>query len=227
MGTIKAALQAENNEFITLHELLESLQQVEDGCTLEEAGQYLYRAIDQMGFPDFCFFDICDGIEVATDDELTRSICFLEEVALGHYKAGGDGSVFGFRRTEIERFLEANGVSLRLSNDASNAPLTDAELLGKYQDVEQEKARLQQENDRLTAEIEQLKNKSVGTRQLNNLLTVIAAACEYGRLDFKTPAKTAGVIRQTMSGMGVDVGETTIEGYLKKIPKALEDKATK
>ena len=44
MGIIKAALQAEDEQFISLHELLESLQKT-DNCTLEEAAQILCRKI--------------------------------------------------------------------------------------------------------------------------------------------------------------------------------------
>ncbi|MEN9842817.1 MAG: hypothetical protein RLZZ612_646 [Pseudomonadota bacterium] len=44
MGTIKAALEAEEREFISLYELLETLQKI-DQCTLREAAQYLNREL--------------------------------------------------------------------------------------------------------------------------------------------------------------------------------------
>lgn len=67
--------------------------------------------------------------------------------------------------------------------------------------------------------------KPLTTRERNNMLTTIAALCKEAKLDYRTPAKTAGLIRGVMAGMGVDVGETTIEGYLKKIPDVLESRA--
>lgn len=328
MGTIKAALQAEDQQFISLHELLESLQQVEDGCTLKEAAKYLLREIIRAKEDAPEFFGVPDarGTWWVVEDEPLRCLGYAADH--GEYKQqkdlqepSSDYFAYGFDRTAIEGFLKKRGVSIDLFFDIeersvlnenattlrkiggrpsgragqtdrggvdgaqkqagrnhgrSDEPSGVGELggrgasaagephrglhLGDKRGIEQGAAhseahgaaarqkeqlkehaeqknallekteqigKLQAENDRLTAEIEQLKNKPVGTRQLNNLLTVIAAACEHGKLNLETTAKTAGVIRQTMSGMGVDVGETTIEGYLKKIPKALEDKATK
>lgn len=62
----------------------------------------------------------------------------------------------------------------------------------------------------------------IRTRERNTLLTIIAALCREAKMDFAKPAKTAALIRGIMDGMGVDVGESTIEGHLKKIPEALE-----
>lgn len=257
MGTIKAALQAEDEQFISLHLLLEMLQ-IAENCTLADGAQYLCRQIYSANpTDDLSFFSLSPAKGMRWVNNKTPLELLLYVANSGFYAENKGNSYdgyensedipyhlgyffFGFKRTEIARFLETRGVFVDFSiktiyfaqspaYKAMNTPSTDTELLGKYRDAEREKARLQQENDRLTAEIEQLKNKPVGTRQLNTLLTIIAAACEYGKLELKTPAKTAGVIRQTMSGMGVDVGETTIEGYLKEIPTALalKSKATK
>jgi phage tail sheath protein FI len=53
------------------------------------------------------------------------------------------------------------------------------------------------------------------------LLCIIGALCKEAKLDYSKPAKTAALIQSTAARMGVSLGETTIEGYLKKIPDAL------
>jgi phage tail sheath protein FI len=62
---------------------------------------------------------------------------------------------------------------------------------------------------------------SVKTKERNTLLCIIAALCEEAKLDYTKPAKTAGLIQGAAQKMGVSIGETTIEGHLKKIPDAL------
>ena len=58
-------------------------------------------------------------------------------------------------------------------------------------------------------------------RERDTLLTIIAALCKDAGYDHTRHAKTAGLIQSTAAKMGVSIGETTIEGHLKKIPYAL------
>ena len=67
---------------------------------------------------------------------------------------------------------------------------------------------------------EQMK-KPIATTERNTLLTIIAALCKEAKLDYTKPAKTAGLIQSTAAGMGLSIGETTIEDHLKKRPNAL------
>ncbi len=64
--------------------------------------------------------------------------------------------------------------------------------------------------------------QSIATRERNTLLTIIAALCKDAGYDITKPAKTAGLIQSTAEKMGLSIGESTIEGHLKKIPDALE-----
>jgi hypothetical protein len=59
------------------------------------------------------------------------------------------------------------------------------------------------------------------TTERNTLITIIAVLCKEAKLDYAKAAKTAGLIQSTAAGMGLSIGETTIEGHLKKIPNAL------
>jgi DNA-binding transcriptional MerR regulator len=224
MGTIRAALEAKEREFINLYELLETLQKIEGSTNLKEVATFLFKSLydNRKSAPYFFSLSLNEGMH-AENSELPAQI-LLKTAISGRY-VNEDKNVkayeyfcYGFRRAEIERFLEANGVSLRLANDASNSPPTDAE---------RENARLQQENDRLKAEIQQLKERPVGTKQLNTFLKIIAATCKHGQLDVRTHAKTAGIIRGEAAEIGVDVGETTIENYLKMIPEVIGQKASK
>ena len=63
--------------------------------------------------------------------------------------------------------------------------------------------------------------KPITTIERNTLLTIIAALCKDTGYDYTKAAKTAGLIHSTAAQMGVSIGETTIEGHLKKIPDAL------
>lgn len=63
--------------------------------------------------------------------------------------------------------------------------------------------------------------KPLGARERDTLLTIIAALCKEAGIDYSKPAKAAGMIQSTAAKMGVSIGETTIEGHLKKIPDAL------
>lgn len=67
--------------------------------------------------------------------------------------------------------------------------------------------------------------KPLGNSERSTLLIIIAALCKDLDYDYKKAAKTAAVICGTVHGM-VDkpLGETTIEGHLKKIPVALESR---
>ena len=68
-------------------------------------------------------------------------------------------------------------------------------------------------------------NETLGQRERNTLLIIIAALCKDAGYDYIKHAKTAGLIQSTAEKMGVSIGETTIEGYLKKIPDALGSRA--
>jgi len=58
-------------------------------------------------------------------------------------------------------------------------------------------------------------------RERDTLLTIIAALCKEAKIPYDKPAKAAGLIKSTAATMGASIGETTIEGHLKKIPDAL------
>lgn len=63
--------------------------------------------------------------------------------------------------------------------------------------------------------------KPLGNRERDTLLTIIAVLCKDARLDYSKSAKTAGSIQRSADDMNISIGETTIEGHLKKIPNAL------
>lgn len=66
--------------------------------------------------------------------------------------------------------------------------------------------------------------KPLGTRERETLLAIIAVLCREAKLDYTKHAKTAGMIQGTAATMGVSIGETTIEGHLKKIPNVLKER---
>jgi len=65
-------------------------------------------------------------------------------------------------------------------------------------------------------------DRPLGTRERNTLLCIIAALCKDLGYEHTKHAKTAGLILSTATGMGLSLGETTIENKLKEIANALE-----
>lgn len=68
---------------------------------------------------------------------------------------------------------------------------------------------------------DQYESKPLTTRERDTLLCIIGTLCKEAKLDYTTPAKTAGLIQSTAEKMGISIGETTIEGHLKKVKNAL------
>jgi hypothetical protein len=61
----------------------------------------------------------------------------------------------------------------------------------------------------------------LATRERNTLLTMIAILCKESKMDYTKPAKTAALMKDMAARMGLEIGETTIEQHLKKIPDAI------
>ena len=68
----------------------------------------------------------------------------------------------------------------------------------------------------------QIDEKPMGTKERRTLLTIIAVVCKEANLDYTKASKTAGLIHGIALQMGLSIGETTIEGYLKKLPDVVE-----
>lgn len=63
--------------------------------------------------------------------------------------------------------------------------------------------------------------KPVNTVERNVLLAIIAVLCKEAGIDYKTHAKSAALIKHGADLLGISIGDSTIEGHLKKIPSAL------
>jgi len=74
------------------------------------------------------------------------------------------------------------------------------------------------------AERAELLTKPLATRERNILLAIIAALCTESKIDYRRHAKAAGLIKDLTASMGINVGESTIEGHLRKIPDALQSR---
>ncbi|MFC4788683.1 MULTISPECIES: hypothetical protein [Giesbergeria] len=66
-----------------------------------------------------------------------------------------------------------------------------------------------------------VKEKPLATSERNSLLLIIAALCKEANIDYTKPAKAAGQILHTADIMRLQIGETTIERHLKRIPDAV------
>ena len=95
--------------------------------------------------------------------------------------------------------------------------------------AKEEYLKLKSERDNYAKEVQQLRGaveqeKPLNTRERNTLLTIIAALCKEATIDYNTASKAANLIQGAAAELGVNIGETTIEGHLKKIPDALENR---
>lgn len=103
-----------------------------------------------------------------------------------------------------------NGRSITLDQVLLNGGV----MSGEVERYERYSAKIQRDAPQAT-------EKPLGTTERNTLLTIIAALCKEAKLDHTKHAKSAGLIQSTAAGMGLSIGESTIEGHLKKIPNAL------
>ena len=87
----------------------------------------------------------------------------------------------------------------------------------------------------MSAELERFENakqglnvvngeKPLSKRERDTLLTIIALACNEGKLEYLKPSKAANFLKGTADLLGISIGESTIEEHLKKIPDALESR---
>ena len=102
-----------------------------------------------------------------------------------------------FSRAELARWIKENG------------------LLSAYPFAQNSTGQSQGKDEQ--AEME----KPLTKRERDTLLTIIAILCEEAKYDYKKHAKAANLIQDKAASMGISIGETTIEGHLKKIPNAL------
>jgi len=107
--------------------------------------------------------------------------------------------------------------ALQADRDALRARIGKAEEWAKTMIAE--KNDLQDQIASLTTQVKEA--DPIDTRERNTLLTIIAALCKEAKIDYIKPAKAAALIQGTAALMQVSIGETTIEGHLKKIPDAL------
>ncbi|MEJ8855804.1 hypothetical protein WKW79_14570 [Variovorax robiniae] len=66
------------------------------------------------------------------------------------------------------------------------------------------------------ADAPSIEEKPIGTKERNTLLAIIAVLCKDAGYDLGKAAKTAASIQASADLMKISIGETTIEGHLKK-----------
>lgn len=66
-----------------------------------------------------------------------------------------------------------------------------------------------------------LEDKPLGTKERNTYLILIAALCAELKIDTTRAAKSANIIKDVANRNGLAIGESTIEGILKKLPDAV------
>lgn len=64
-------------------------------------------------------------------------------------------------------------------------------------------------------------DKPLRATERNALLSIIAVLCADSGFDTERAAKTAAIIKNRADFAGIDLGETTVENHLKKIPDAI------
>jgi len=65
-------------------------------------------------------------------------------------------------------------------------------------------------------------DRPLSTKERNTLLVIIAVLCKESKIDYAKAAKAAGAIQSLADAQGLRIGETTIEGHLKRVPDAIE-----
>lgn len=79
----------------------------------------------------------------------------------------------------------------------------------------------------VATEMIQVRDKPLGTRERNVLLTIIAALSVEAKVDLKSPTKAAQIISKRIELLGGSISIRTIENHIKKIPYELKSFAGK
>ncbi len=123
-----------------------------------------------------------------------------------------------FARYEFARWVRENNVpSIYQFDLQASVPAKPSESCATVP-----QAAMQAELDSMRAMVENMSAAPLAKRERNSLLAIIAVLCTMADVDYTKHAKSAGIILNKAAEMGVAIGETTIEGHLKKIPEALE-----
>ncbi len=147
------------------------------------------------------------SINSATPDMVPLEMVFLRDGAEGFYRLV---SMFAIESEDGEEPVYGYSTTGYLPEDAQIVlrPSALTQLLqSEAESAENEKRRV------------------VGTKERNTYLCVLAALCKEAKIDYSKPSKAAGNIRDiAQQKLGLAIGETTIENYLKAIPDALESR---
>lgn len=199
---ISELLKAEQARFISLVEVLIILSDHDGGCEISEAAQFLY-------------------LKLSTAPNETRPRWEMPPCPLSGRK---------IVESRTKQWDEARSLLESLSSSQDGKGFLSDEELRKTQIYGFDRAEIVAfmascgihiDTDNSVASKPSSSEKSLGTKERNTLLAIIAVLCKEAKLDHTKPAKTAGLIQSTAAGMGLSIGESTIEGHLKKIPDAL------
>lgn len=111
MSIVKAKLQAKKSEFISIDDVLDLLCKEGEGCTIEEAAQYLYDLLAAHGKEIEYVWD--SMIEGPCGADRTKFISDIEKIARGHVIDPWDVNTYenGFVRAKIFAVLANEGLN--------------------------------------------------------------------------------------------------------------------
>ena len=113
-------------------------------------------------------------------------------------------------------------VALQVERDALRVRIEKAEVWAK--DTQQKLKELNAENGLLRTQVA-LYIETLNGRERETLLIVIAALAKEAKIDITKTSKTGELIASFTQQLGANIGATTIETHLKKIPQALQSRA--
>lgn len=134
-------------------------------------------------------------------------------------RKGGGKNFFDqqFSRKELTRWISENGIRSIYNFSPCSSNANDA---GEKKESDAKSIKNSECSNQATIN----ERDCLKTRERNTLLTIIAALCKEAKIDYNTASKAANLIQGAAASLGVNIGETTIEGHLKKIPDALESR---
>lgn len=113
-------------------------------------------------------------------------------------------------------------VALQVERDALKARIEKAEAWAK--DTQQKLKELNAENVLLRSQVALNKDTLNGSERETLLIIIAALAKEY-KVDIQKTSKAGELIARLTQQLGANVGATTIETHIKKIPQALQNRA--
>jgi hypothetical protein len=216
---IAQEIEKVRTEFVSGEELLKAVC-TQEGVSELQASSWFLRNIEKLNRCDMVAFN--RGVDNFRVIEHPWASDVFFDVA-GHrpdldgqlhvtWDENEDGYVGGWLSSQLEQFFGTTNVPF------PHSVIDGARLRPRSSDVNADrKASTEDEVRSQVAPVED----GLATKERTTLLCIIAALAHEARIDLVRPSKAATAVVSTATGLGLQLGQRTVEEWLKRVPEAM------